>query len=65
MSRAFLAKKTIGANQTIGALWFKNNFLAEKTKKLEAELFQVKVQLERTSSAKFDEMLSIQKSAFD
>ena len=23
------------ANQTIGALWFKNNFLAEKTKKLE------------------------------
>ena len=30
------------ANQTIGALRFENNFLAEKTKKLEAELFQVK-----------------------
>ena len=30
------------ANQTIGALRFKNNFLAEKTKKLEAELFQVR-----------------------
>ena len=29
------------------------------------ELFQVKAQLERTSSAKFDEMLSIQKSASD
>ena len=29
------------ANQTIGALRFKNNFLAERTKKLEAELFQV------------------------
>ena len=27
------------ANQTIGALRFENNFLAEKTKKLEAELF--------------------------
>ena len=26
-------------NQTIGALRFENNFLAEKTKKLEAELF--------------------------
>ena len=33
------------ANQTIGALWFGINFLAEKTKKLEAELFQVKAQL--------------------
>ena len=32
------------ANQTIGALRFENNFLAKKTKKLEAELFQVKVQ---------------------
>ena len=37
--------------------------MAEKTKKLEAELFQVRAQLERTSSAKLDEMLSIQKSA--
>ena len=27
------------ANQTIGALRFENNFLAEKTKMLEAELF--------------------------
>ena len=47
------------ANQTIGALRFKNNFLAEKTKKLEAELFQVRAQLERTSSTKLDEMLSL------
>ena len=39
------------ANQTIGALRFENNFLVEKTKKLKAELFQVRVQLERTSSA--------------
>ena len=30
------------ANQTIKALWFENNYLAEKTKKLEAELFQVR-----------------------
>ena len=47
------------ANQTIGALRFENNFLAEKTKKLKAELFQVKAQLESTSSAKLDEMLSL------
>ena len=51
--------------QTIEALRFKNNFLAENTKKLEAELFQVRAQLERTSSAKLDEILSLQKSAFD
>ena len=53
------------ANQTIRALIFENNFLAKKTKKLEAELFQVKGQLERTSSAKLDEMLNLQKSTFD
>ena len=39
--------------------------MAEKTKKLEAELFQVRAQLERTSSAKLDEMLSLQKFASD
>ena len=43
----------------------KNNFLAEKTKKLKAELFQVRAQLERTSNAKLDKMLSIHKSASD
>ena len=53
------------ANQMIGALRFKNNFLAKKTKKLETELFQVRAQLERTSSVKLYEMLSIQKSASD
>ena len=39
--------------------------MAEKTKKLKAELFQVRAQLERTSSAKLDEMLSLQKSTSD
>ena len=39
--------------------------MAEKTKKLEAEQFQVRAQLERTLSAKLDEMLSLQKSAYD
>ena len=39
--------------------------MAEKTEKLEAELFQVKAQLERTLSVKLDEMLSIQKFASD
>ena len=47
------------ANQTIGALRFENNFLVEKTKKLEAELLQVRAQLERTLSAKLDMMLSL------
>ena len=60
-----LSTKFDEANQTIGALRFENNFLAEKTKKLEAELFQVRAQLESTSSTKLDKMLSIQKSASD
>ena len=60
-----LSTKFDEANQTIGALRFENNFLAEKTKKLEAELSQVRAQLESTSSAKLDEMLSIQKSVLD
>ena len=58
-----LSTKFDEANQTIGALRFENNFLAEKTKKLEAELSQVRAQLERTSSAKLDKMLNSQKSA--
>ena len=65
LDREKLSTKFDGANQTIGALRFENNFLAEKTKKLEAELVQVKAQLERTSGAKLDEMLSLQKSASD
>ena len=39
--------------------------MAKKTKKLEVELFQVRAQLERTSSAKLDEMLNLQKSTSD
>ena len=53
-----LSTKINEANQTIKALRFENNFLAEKTKKLDAKLFQMKAQLERTSSAKLDEMLN-------
>ena len=60
-----LSTKVDEANQTIEALRFKNNFLAEKSKKLEAELFQVRAQLERTSSAKLGEMLSFQKATSD
>ena len=59
LNREELSTKFDEANQTIGALRFENNFLAEKTKKLEGELVQVKAQLERTSSAKLDEMLSL------
>ena len=42
LDRKELSTKFDEANQTIGALRFENNFLAEKTKKLEAELFQVR-----------------------
>ena len=65
LDRDELSTKFDEANQTIGALRFKNNFLAEKTKKLEAKLFQFRAQLERTSSAKLDEMFSFQNSASD
>ena len=53
-----LSTKVDEANQTIGALRFENNFLAGMTMKLDVELFQVRAQLERTSSAKLDEMLN-------
>ena len=59
LDREELSTKFDEANQMIEALRFENNFLAKKTKKLEAKLFQVRAQLERTSSAKLDEMLSI------
>ena len=54
-----LSTKVDEANQTIRVLRFENNFLAERTKKHEAELFQLRAQLERTSSAKLDEMLNL------
>ena len=60
-----ISTKFYVANQTIRALRFENNSLAKKTKKLKAELFQVKAQLERTSSTKLNEMLSLQKSTFN
>ena len=63
LDREELSTKFDEANQTIGALCFENNFLAEKTKMLEAELFQVRAQLERTISAKINEMLNFQKFA--
>ena len=39
LEREEISTKFDEANPTIGALRFENNFLAEKTKKLEAELF--------------------------
>ena len=65
LDREELSTKFDEANQTIEALWFENNFLAEMTKKLEMKLFQIKAQLERTSSAKLDEVLSFQTFASD
>ena len=60
-----LSTKVDEAIQTIWVLRFKNNFLVEKTKKLDAELFQVRAQLERALSAKLDEMPNFQKAASD
>ena len=42
LEREEISTKFGEANQTIGALRFENNFLTKKTKKLEAELFQVR-----------------------
>ena len=42
LEREEISTKFDVANQTIEALRFENNFLAEKTKKLKAELFQVR-----------------------
>ena len=42
LEREELSTKFDEANQTTGELRFENNFLTEKTKKLEAELFQVR-----------------------
>ena len=63
LEREELSTKVDEANQTIKALRFENNFLAKKTKKLGVELSQVRAQLKRTSSAKLDEMLNVQKPA--
>ena len=41
LEREEISTKFNEANQTIGALWLENNFLVEKTNKLEAELLQV------------------------
>ena len=62
LDREELSTKVDEANQAIGALRFENNFLVERTKKLEVELFQVRAQL---SIAKLDEMRSIQKANSD
>ena len=58
LEREELSTKVDEFNQTIGTLRLENNFLTEKTKKLDAKMFQVRAQLERTSSAKLDEMLN-------
>ena len=42
LDREELSTKFDEANQTIGALRFENNFLTERTKKIEAKLFQVR-----------------------
>ena len=65
LDREELSTKVEEANRIIGVLRFENNFLTENTKKLGAELFQIRAQLERTSNAKLDEMLNFQKSASD
>ena len=59
LEREEISIKFDKVNQTIGALRFENNFLVKKTKKFEVELFQVRTQLEKTLSAKLNEMLNL------
>ena len=49
----------------VETLVVENTSLEEKVKNLEAELSQARTQIERMSSAKLDEVLSVQKSSSD
>ena len=60
LEREEISTKFNEVNQTIGALRFENNFLAEKTKKLEAELFQVARALSSMRCSVFRNLLSIE-----
>ena len=60
-----LSTKIDEGNKTIGALRYENTFFLEKSNTIDLGLSQAHAQLERTSSAKFNEMLSIQKSSYD
>ena len=53
------------ANELITTVKIENMSLTKKVKSLEFELFVAREQLDRTSTSKLDNMLNVQKSAFD
>ena len=57
--------KLFDANELITAIKVENMSLIEKVKSLESELLVAREQIGRTSSSKLDNMLSVQKFAFD
>ena len=63
LDREELSIKSDEANQTIGALRFENNSWLKRPRSLKRTCFMLELNLERTSSAKLDEMLNLQKSA--
>ena len=63
--KADLLVKLDETTRLVETLVVENTSLEEKIKNLEVELSQARVQLERTSSTKLDEMFSLQKFASD
>ena len=53
------------ANELITAVKIENMFLIRKVKSLESKLFVAREQLGRTSTSKLDNMLNVQKFAYD
>ena len=60
-----LLVKLFDANELITTVKIENMSLIKEVKSLESELSVAREQLERTYSSKLDNMLSVQKSAYD
>ena len=60
-----LLLKLFDANELLNSVKIKNMTLLEKVKSLEIELFVAREQIDRTSTSKLDDMLSVQKFVFD
>ena len=57
--------KLFDANKLLNAVKIENMTLIDKDKRLEIEFSVAREQLDRTSSSKLDNILSVQKSSFD
>ena len=63
--KAYLLVKLDENTRLVETFVVENTSLEEKVKNLKVELSQARTQIERMSSTKFDEVLSVQKSSFD